>query len=249
MFRSSRLLVLTALCLVCLAIAAMRLGAQPADPSGHWIGAIHVPDREVAIEVDLAKSAAGLAGTFSNPARNVKGFPLVAISVDGRVVRFTLKATSGGGTFESTLADDAKTMAGKFYTSTPQGDYAIPFTLSRDGAARFEAPATNPPIAPAFEGTWKGTLDAEGTPVPVVLLLRNDPNGTASGHFVLAKDSVEVPIASIVVKDGALLLDVKSSGSSYAGSVNSAGTAIVGTWTEGAIHLPLVLERVAPGKK
>ena len=72
------------------------LFAQPAgDPSGHWTGAIHVPafngdsPREVAIEIDLASNAGGkLAGTFGQPAQNVKGLPLSSVSLKGKAVSF-----------------------------------------------------------------------------------------------------------------------------------------------------------------
>ena len=51
---------------------AALFAQAPADPSGHWTGAIHVPAfngasaREVGIEIDLAKNASGeLAANFS----------------------------------------------------------------------------------------------------------------------------------------------------------------------------------------
>jgi hypothetical protein len=53
-----------------LLLPAARLLAQPTiDPSGHWEGAIQVPDTPMKIEIDLAKNASGaLAGTFGQPA-------------------------------------------------------------------------------------------------------------------------------------------------------------------------------------
>ena len=54
----------------------------PADPSGHWQGAIHVPNQEIAIEVDLARNSTGdTRGTFSGV--NIKGYPLSDIAIDG----------------------------------------------------------------------------------------------------------------------------------------------------------------------
>ena len=48
---------------------APSLRAQlPADPSGHWEGSIQAPDRDVKIEVDLAKNRKGeIAGTIGIP--------------------------------------------------------------------------------------------------------------------------------------------------------------------------------------
>ena len=88
------------------------------DLSGHWAGAIHVPpfngagSREIAIEVDLSKNAAGVpTATFSQPDQNVKGLPLSKVTFDGKAVSFELKA-NGGGVFRGTLAD-ATSIAGE----------------------------------------------------------------------------------------------------------------------------------------
>jgi hypothetical protein len=99
----SRLLLTASLLLV----PSPPLLAQTAvDPSGHWAGAIHVPpfngasSREIGIDVDLVKKADGaLAGTFGQPAQNLKGLPLGKITVEGAAVTFELKASSGGGLF------------------------------------------------------------------------------------------------------------------------------------------------------
>ena len=64
-----------------LPLTALR-AAGPADPSGHWEGAIQIPSGEVRVEVDLALDAGGkLVGTFGNPSDQVKGYPLASLKV------------------------------------------------------------------------------------------------------------------------------------------------------------------------
>jgi len=132
--------------------------AQPApDPSGHWTGAIHVPpfngagSREVAIEIDLARSAVGVDGRFSQPGQNVKGLPLSNVSVNGRAIAFELKATNGGGLFRGTLAD-AGIIAGEFVTT--EGGYTIPFDLKRTGDAQITPVPKSAPCL-SFLSPWR----------------------------------------------------------------------------------------------
>ncbi len=209
---------------------------------GHWEGAIHAPQMEVPIAVDFAKSAGGeLTATFDNPMRQVRGFPLANVAVQGSAVTFEIKAT-GGGTFRATLDDDGKSMKGTFTTRVPDGQpLELPFELKRTGEAVIEAPAKSAAVAKALEGQWSGTLEVEGTQRRIVLTLTNHADGTAKG--VLAADGTEVPIARIVQKGADVTLDVKTIGGTYSGTLDAAGAELTGTWTQGPFRGPLVFRR------
>ena len=232
-----------------LLVPASSLLAQTAgDPSGHWTGAIHVPPfngagaREVAIDVDLAKSPQGeLAGTFSQPAQKLKGLPLSNVAVEGPSVSFELKATDGGGLFRGTLADGAS-MSGEFTTS--QGGYTIPFNLTRTGDAQIAAAPRSAPIGKELEGTWNGTLGVAGKRERLVLKMANQPDGTSAGTILdLDGSNVEIPIA-MTQKASNVTVDIATVGGSYA-AVLSASHELVGTWTQGSIALPLTFTRAA----
>jgi hypothetical protein len=216
------------------------------DPSGHWEGAIQAPGKEVRFEVDLAKNSKGeLAGTFSNPAQHIKGYPLTNVALEGRSIRFLLKVTSGGGPFEGVLSADGRSMSGNFSTATAEGNFTIPFSLTRTGDARIDAPPKSAPIGKELEGTWNGTLDVNGKEKRLVLKMSNQPDGTATGSLAAADDAVEIPIATITQKSSSLILDVKVVGGSYSGVLNADGTELAGTWTEGSLVLPLTFRRAA----
>lgn len=237
----TRMLLLAAL----LPLPASSLLAQTAvDPSGHWEGTIQAPNRDVKIEIDLAKNSKGeLAGTFGNPAERVKGVPLSTVAVEGRAVTFELKAGSGGGTFHGILLADGNSMSGDFITA--EGGHSAPFSLTRTGDARIAPAPKSPPIGKELEGTWNGTLDVKGRQVRIVLRMANQPDGTATGTILsLDGGGVELPIA-MTQKASSLIIDVTAVGGSYVGVLNAAGTELVGTWTQGPAVLPLTFRRAA----
>jgi hypothetical protein len=242
----TRLLLVASLLLVL--VPASVLAQETVDPSGHWTGAIRVPAfngadaRDIAIEVDLARSASGaLAGTFSQPAQDVKGLPLSKVSVEGRVVTFELKVRTGGGTFRGTIADATK-LSGDF--TTAEGGYAIPFNLARTGDARIVTAPKSEPIGKELEGTWNGTLQVEGKQERLVLKMSNQTDGTSAGTILDVDGSgVDIPIA-VTQTASNVTIDVPSVAASYV-AVLKAGNELVGTWTQGPLTSPLTFKRAA----
>jgi hypothetical protein len=230
-----------------LLVAAAVLGATtflraqgPADPSGHWQGAIHVPNQEIAIEVDLARNSTGdTRGTFSGV--NIKGYPLSDIAIDGAALTFKLKVDSGGA-FSGKLSADGKVLSGEFTAN--KGGYVLPFELSRSGEAKFDPPAKNPSIGKELEGTWTGTLEANGVPMRILLKMTNQADGTSTGSLAnLDEGTVDIPISAIAQSAATVNLDVKVVNGSFSGTVNAAGTELTGTWSQGTFSAPLTFRR------
>ena len=217
-----------------------------ADPAGHWEGAIQAPGKEMRFEVDLAKNAKGeLAGTFSNPAQNVKGYPMTNVAVEGQSIRFLLKVNSGGGPFEGVLSADGTSMSGTFTATTAEGTFKVPFSLTRTGDARIDTPPRSAPIGKELEGAWNGTLDVNGKRLVLVLKMSNQPDGTATGSLMDVDQGVGIAVTTITQKASSLTLDVKVVGGTWIGTVNADATELVGTWTEGPLVLPLTFRRAA----
>ena len=238
-----------AVCALAAVLAApARSGAQGAGPAGHWVGTIHVPEREVQVEIDLTRNAKGeLAGTFSNPAQRLNGLPLTSVAVDGASLRLVIKGTTGGGTFEGVLAADGKVISGSFIT-TEGGGFTFPFSLAREGEARVEAAARSAAVSKEMEGSWTGTMDAQGKLVTIVLTMQNHPDGSATGTIMsMEGGGVEVPIA-LTQKAATLEFQVKVVSAGWSGSLNAQGTELSGTWTQGAAAFPLAFRRSAAGK-
>jgi len=230
-----------------LLVAAAVLGTTtflraegPANPSGHWQGAIHMPNQAIAIEVDLATNTTdGTKGTFTGV--NIKGFPLSDIVIDGAAITFKLKI-DGGGAFSGKLSADGKAFTGEFTANS--GGYILPFDLARSGDATFEAPAKSPRIGKELEGTWSGTLEVNGTPMRIVLKMANQADGTSTGSVAnLDQGAVDIPASGITQTAAKVNIEVKMVNGSFSGAVDAAGTELTGTWTQGSFTAPLNFRR------
>jgi hypothetical protein len=217
--------------------------AQPApDPSGHWEGTVQAPGMSVGFEIDLAKNGKGeLEGTFGQSAQNLKGLSLSNLALEGNSIRFQIKGMAGDRTFEGSLDADGRSMSGDY----TQSGFAMPFSLTRTGDPRIDAPIKNAPIGKEFEGTWNGTLDVNGTQLRLVLTMANQ-SGNATASILNVEEGLELPIAGITQKAASLTLEVKAVGGSYSGVLNAERTELAGTWTQGPMTLPMTFKLARP---
>jgi hypothetical protein len=201
------------------------------------------PDMEVKVEIDLTKKSTGeFAGTFGQPAQQVKGIPLSTIAVEGRSVRFVVKGGPEAATFRGTLSPDGKSISG----NAAQGGYSVPFALTRSGDARIAAAPKNAPIGKELEGTWNGTLDVNGVQMRLIMKMANQPDGTAVGTVASPDGSgVEIPIA-MTQNAAKVTVDVPSVGASFAGVLNAPGTEMAGTWTQQGSAMPVTFRLAKP---
>lgn len=226
----------------CTLLASATAAAQTPDPSGHWEGAIAAPWGEVAVVVDVAKSASdGFTGTFGNVAQNLKGLPFSTVTVDGRYIRLVLMADGGQQAFEGTFFADGRTMSGDFVT--PMG--SAPFSLTRTGDAQRFLPIASPRIGAELEGVWHGTLDVNGRQLRLVLTMANTGADGASGKVVSQDEGgIEVQLA-IAQQASNVTLTIDQVGSSYAGTLNAAGTELTGRYRIQGTEFPLTFRRGA----
>lgn len=231
-----------------LSTALLRAQSSP-DVSGHWDGVIQAPHMEVTIAVDLTRNAGGaLTGTFDNPARDVRAFPLSNITASGASVAFELSA-KGGGSFRGTVAADGKSMEGTFSTLGPDaGALELPFRLTRTSDAVVEAAPKSPAVTKSLEGTWSGTIDVEGQTHRIGLRFLNHADGTSTG-VISTNEGIEVAVWRIVQTGSRVQLEVRTVAGSYDGSLDGEAKELVGTWTQGALTVPLTFRRVLAGSK
>jgi hypothetical protein len=213
------------------------LHAQSVDPTGHYDGTVSSPAGEMALQIDLTRTAKGdMAGTLTIPAQKLKGFPLSNVIAQGKDVSFDI-ATSGGGYFRGEL--EGTTIAGEF--SMQMG--SVPLTFQRAGDARTYPLPPSAAVGKELEGVWKGTLDVDGG-MRVLLNLANQADGTAKGSFVsVDENNLSVPV--VIAQQGtALTITLPMIGGSYVGTINAAATEVSGTYTTSrGLALPLSLKR------
>ena len=227
-----------------LLLSAIAAQAQDiSDRSGHWEGGIETPEGSIGVVVDLTKTSDGqLGGTIGVPSQNLKGFPLVIESADGRVITFRFKGAPGNRVFQGVVTEDGTSMSGEFI----QAGLTMRFALSRKGAAQIDTPIRSAAVSKALEGAWSATLEGtyqNGIKRSVILVLSNQPDGSSTGTVFNPGDGLEVPIASIRQEESTITLDLRAVNGSYTGKVNTEGTEIVGTFIQGMAVLPLTFRR------
>ena len=232
--RSRHAVVAIALLLVSVSFARAQ---APVDPSGHWEGSVLIPGMDSIFELDLAKLRNGeFVGTINVPAESIKGLPLRTVVVDGRSISFNARRDQP---FEGTISADSKSMSGNYTLS----GYVLPFTLTRTGDAETLEPARSGPISKELQGTWNGTLDANGMSMHFVLTMANQADGTATARVIsLDEGELEVPLV-VTQKGSSVVLRDDVIPSSFAGTLNADGTELAGTFKQGSAALPMTFRR------
>ena len=229
--------------MVPLLITIALLTQHPVDPSGHWEGAVQIPDMELRIEIDLVQNRAGeLTGTFGQPADGLKGFPLSMVTIAGRTVRLLLKAGEQPAAFEGAIAADGKTLSGM----VQQGQYSVPFALTRTGEARVVETPPSAAVGNEFEGQWDAERSADGRTQRITLTIANHADGRATGDaFSPDGSGVHVPIA-FEQHGTSLTVRIPQIGAAFAGTLSPDGTMLSGTWSQQGRSLPVTFRRAAP---
>lgn len=232
-------LALPTLLVVSLLAAPMAARAQSVDPSGHWEGTIAIPGGEIPFQVDLAMNARGkLAAAYSRPEDNLKGMPMINVSLVGRAIGFDLPV-DGGIRFQGILLADGKSISGDVTAAIG----TAPFNLTRTGDARMAAAPKNSPIDKGLEGTWHGTLVLPGKSLRLVLRLSNDADGTSSGSITsVDQGGIEFPLGVTQKADTLTLNTPAIGGDFYTGTLNAAGE-LAGTFTQGVATAPIIFVR------
>src|SRR5947199_105730 len=82
---------------------------------------------------------------------------------------------------------------------------------ARTGDARIEPPARSAAIGRELEGTWNGTVNANGVHRTLVLTVANDGDG-ATASIMNVDEGLEIPVTAINQKASTVTLDVRAVG-------------------------------------
>lgn len=103
---------------------------------------------------------------------------------------------------------------------------------------------TRAKIDKSLEGEWKGTLDAGGQKLRVVIKFQKGADGKLSGTlYSLDQSPNGIPVSQIDQTGDTIKLELPSIGGSYEGKMDGTGSEITGKWKQGGGTLPLVLQR------
>ena len=222
-------------------VSLLSFGAQIASfPAGRWEGIIRIPERELGITLDLAKTVAGIwIGSISVPLSTSIDVPLGNISIDGTTVRFTATLPAAA-LFDGTLSE-----TGTISGTVSSVDGRAPFELARKGAPRVVVPPPSTAMPREFSGAWEGTLERGGRVTKVAVTLSSAPDGAATG--VLAALGTEIPLTTVTIAGADVRFESRAVSGTYVGTLGPTGE-IAGEWAERSVRVPLVLRRAATKK-
>lgn len=93
---------------------------------------------------------------------------------------------------------------------------------------------------------WQGTLDVGAVKLRLVLKIAQTPDrGLTAALYSIDQTPNAIP-AEVTRDADAITLDVKAVQAGFKGTLDAAGNALVGQWTQRGNSLPLTLTRVGP---
>ncbi len=95
------------------------------------------------------------------------------------------------------------------------------------------------------DGEWKGTLEAAGTKLDLVLHISTKDGALAATLDSPDQGATGLPIDSISVIGKALKFEMKSLGANYEGIFSADGSQIEGQFSQQGLRLPLTFKRIA----
>jgi hypothetical protein len=232
-------------------ISISNAAVQTLDATGHWRGAIELPNARLPISVILeAGAGGGWIGSIDIPAQGLRDFALSQLELEGVRIHFEMDGIAGQPTFEGALSSAGDVIEGRF----EQGPQSLPFTLERVTGLEEETPEADPVHSSAtaapvpgegVAGSWTGALDAGGEKLRLVLEVELGESGTMRANLRSIDQGVALDVHSIEYVDRVLNVSIQAIGASYRGSMNSDGSAIAGTWSQSGQELPLTFYRRA----
>lgn len=226
----------------CLVVALPARAQSPVDPTGHWEGIVDLPNLKLPIAIDIARGeTSGFVGTLTNTQEGIQGLPLKSVALDGRLVQFVIASGSGREEFNGVLTANGKAISGSFLVN----GFSAPIEFERTGDPAIEHP-TSAPIDKAFEGTWNGVLNVNGTSMPLVMTMTNHADGTSTASISSPTSAgIEIPVSALVQKASSLTAEIKAVSATYAGALSADGSTLTGTWTEPRFSGPVTFTRAS----
>lgn len=94
-----------------------------------------------------------------------------------------------------------------------------------------------------LEGTWRGTLDAGGTQLRIVVTVTKSDSGAYAGKFESLDQGATVPFDTVTLDGDKARFEVKAAGIVYEATLNKESTELSGTFNQGGQSFPLSFKR------
>jgi len=208
--------------------------------AGHYEGKLALPNREIQLTFDLDKTDKGwIASVSLTPGPS--GLTVDKITVEGDNIAWSI-AMPNAPSFRGKLDSSSNTIKGSL--TSPAGE--LPVELKRTGEAKVSVPKESTALSAKALGNWTGVLQVpNGQQLHLRMELANSaPGGKASAKIISVDQSPDaIPIASVVQTGNTIEIDMRMIGGKYSGTLNEAGDAIDGTFTQNGASIPLKFTR------
>jgi hypothetical protein len=98
-------------------------------------------------------------------------------------------------------------------------------------------------IEQKIEGIWQGTLKVQGIELRIIFKIKKDKNDALTATMDSPDQGANnIPMDTVKLEGSNLFMELKMAGGVYEGSISEDGKKIEGTWKQGGLDFPLVLE-------
>ena len=223
-----------------LGLAAMLapMGHVQAQLAGDWQGTLSASGIELRLVLHITTGKDGaLAATLDSIDQGAYSIPVSAISLNGTAFNMTVDAVHG--TYTGTVNKDASEIDGTWSQGQP-----LDLNFHRS-ATPLPPPAAPKPAAPTdIDGTWTGTLDANGAKLRIIFKIVNTQDGLTAQLQSPDQSPVWIPATSVTRVGSTLIIGVNGIGARFEGTIGGDHASINGTFTPFGNAIPLSLQRL-----
>lgn len=128
--------------------------------------------------------------------------------------------------------------------------FALIFFVAGTLFARAPFQQKDSATATGLEGEWKGTLDAGGQKLRLVMKITRASDGKLTGSVDSPdQNATGLPVSSAQQTGNDVKVELSSLGAAFEGKLNAGGSEMQGEWKQGGASLPLTLKRAGAGEK
>ena len=204
---------------------------------GRWSGALPAGEAVLHLVLHVSKAPDGsFKATIDSLDQGVYGIEVTSLAEKDSTLHFNVSSVDAS--YEGKIAADHNSIEGDW----TQGSASLPLVFHRQPAG---AGAKKPSEAIASaEGVWQGALEGNGMRLRLQLHVSHDDQK----RLVAALDSPDqgvsgLPAIKVSQKDAGFHFEIPIVSGVYDGTLNTAKTAIAGSWTQNNVEQRLDFQR------
>ncbi len=210
---------------------------QGQDIAGDWQGLLNAGTVQLHIVLHITKDSDGtLSATMDSVDQHAYGLAASSVSLKNSKLKFDVDKIQGS--YVGKLSADGTKISG----SWSQGGAFLDLDFKRATNAEKVQPKPGPPSD--IDGTWLGTVEANGMKLRVAFHIVNTADGLTGTIDSLDTGQSGIPMTAITRNSSALKVEVKQADIVYDGKISPDLGTIDGIWKQHGNNLPLILERV-----